>query len=272
LSKKKYIEFLEKNIKINDAKLFEIVYKTIVCINIKKLWVIIVHELNILDMFLGAGLVVKMVMLLLLGFSFTSWYIVILKHFTYKRSRWETETFLEDFWKSKNLADANKSAKALTVCPESIVFRTGYLELQKLGKSRVDHTRDDITMEMRMAGMTNLQRALRKSEINAIARLEKSLPFLATTGSTTPFVGLFGTVWGIMVSFQQIGQTGSASLAVVAPGISEALVATAAGLAVAIPAVVFYNFYSSRLGQIENNMHNFSSDFLNLVERDFISR
>ena len=119
---------------------------------------------------------------------------------------------------------------------------------------------------------TNLKRTLRKAEDKEIIRLSRSLSFLATTGSATPFIGLFGTVWGIMASFQEIGLRGSASLAVVAPGISEALVATAAGLAVAIPAVVFYNFYINELTNIENDMQGFSADFLNLVERDFLSR
>ena len=95
---------------------------------------------------------------------------------------------------------------------------------------------------------------------------------MATTGSATPFIGLFGTVWGILTSFQEIGAHGSASLAVVAPGIAEALVATAAGLAVAIPAVIFYNFYSNKLAGFESDIENFSFDFLNLVERDMLSR
>jgi biopolymer transport protein TolQ len=125
---------------------------------------------------------------------------------------------------------------------------------------------------MRLAGIEPLKRALSKAENLESDRLGKSLPFLATTGSTTPFIGLFGTVWGIMTSFHEIGMRGSASLAVVAPGVSEALVVTAAGLAVAIPAVVFYNFLSSRLAEIESRMHSFSVEFLNLIERDFIAR
>ncbi|PIE88832.1 MAG: Tol-Pal system subunit TolQ, partial [Acidobacteria bacterium] len=92
------------------------------------------------------------------------------------------------------------------------------------------------------------------------------------TGAATPFIGLFGTVWGIMASFHDIGQRGSASLAVVAPGISEALIATAAGLAVAIPAVIFYNFYANKLEAAEGEMENFANDFLNLIERDFLSK
>ncbi|MEW6500399.1 MAG: MotA/TolQ/ExbB proton channel family protein, partial [Thermodesulfobacteriota bacterium] len=117
-----------------------------------------------------------------------------------------------------------------------------------------------------------LKRAVHKTEVLELSRLGLSLPFLATTGSTAPFIGLFGTVWGIMTSFREIGLRGSASLAVVAPGVSEALIVTAAGLVVAIPAVVFYNYYSNLLGGIESRMHSFSTDFLNLIERDFIAR
>jgi biopolymer transport protein TolQ len=125
---------------------------------------------------------------------------------------------------------------------------------------------------MQLAGMDNLKRTLRKAEDKEVIRLSRSLAFLATTGSATPFIGLFGTVWGIMTAFQEIGIRGSASLAVVAPGISEALVATAAGLAVAIPAVVFYNYYNNELSNMETDMQSFSADFLNLVERDLLSR
>jgi len=118
--------------------------------------------------------------------------------------------------------------------------------------------------------MDNLKRTLRKAENLETAALNSTLPFLATTGSSTPFIGLFGTVWGIMTSFQGIGARGSASLAIVAPGISEALVATAAGLAVAIPAVIFYNHFSNKVAELESCMQNFSDELLNLVERDFL--
>jgi len=214
---------------------------------------------------------VKGVMLLLLGFSITSWFIVFQKYSLYKKAGQESEEFLKTFWQSKNLAEALRSAQELLLCPEANIFKTGYHELQKLGKTHGARSVEE-TLETRLAGMEPLKRALRKAENQESARLARSLPFLATTGSTAPFIGLYGTVWGIMTSFHEIGMRGSASLAVVAPGVSEALVVTAAGLAVAIPAVVFYNHYSNQLADIENRMHNFSVDFLNLVERDFISR
>ena len=223
-------------------------------------------------MIMHAGPMVKFVMLLLLAFSLGSWTIIILKFTTFKKAREESAFFIDTFWKSKNLADAYKTAQETTASPEAAIFTLGFNELQKLGRSKAAKHMGEETLEMQLAGMDNLKRTLRKSEDQEIIRLSRSLSFLATTGSATPFIGLFGTVWGIMTSFQEIGMRGSASLAVVAPGISEALVATAAGLAVAIPAVVFYNYYNNELSNIEGDMQSFSADFLNLVERDFLSR
>jgi biopolymer transport protein TolQ len=118
----------------------------------------------------------------------------------------------------------------------------------------------------------NIPRALRAAMNSQVTRLGYALTFLATTGNTAPFIGLFGTVWGIMNSFQSIGLRGGASLAVVAPGISEALIATAAGLAAAIPSVIGYNYFSNQVRLLETEMNNFSSDFLNMLERDMARR
>lgn len=223
-------------------------------------------------MIIHAGPMVKFVMILLLVFSLVSWAIIIMKYLSYKKARTETEFFLDTFWKSKNLADAYKAAQEIPGSPEASIFILGFNELQKLGRSRASKKGSEDNLEMQLASMDNLKRAMRKAESEQMARLGMYLSFLATTGSATPFIGLFGTVWGIMTSFQDIGMRGSASLAVVAPGISEALVATAAGLAVAIPAVIFYNYYSNKLSALENDMLSFSTDFLNLVERDLLSR
>lgn len=223
-------------------------------------------------MVIHAGPMVKFVMLLLLVFSVISWTIIIMKHLSYKKARNESQFFVDTFWKSKNIADAYKTAKEIPDSPAASIFIIGFNELQKLGRSRVVKKGAEDTLEMQLAGMDNLKRALRKAESKQLADLGRYLSFLATTGSATPFIGLFGTVWGIMTSFQDIGMRGSASLAVVAPGISEALVATAAGLAVAIPAVIFYNYYSNKLAELENDMQGFSADFMNLVERDLLSR
>jgi len=221
-----------------------------------------------------AGPMGQMVMLTLLLFSLASWSIIFMKTRMFKKAIRETDDFLEAFWSSKTLNDANDAAEAHPLSPEAAVFQAGFSELQKINKirSREESSTENEPLEMQLATMDNLKRSVRKAESQEMSDLGKSLSFLATTGSATPFIGLFGTVWGIMSSFHDIGMRGSASLAVVAPGISEALVATAAGLAVAIPAVIAYNFFANQLGEIENEMQNFSTDFLNLVERDLLSR
>jgi biopolymer transport protein TolQ len=221
-----------------------------------------------------AGPVGQLVMFTLLIFSLASWTIVIMKARLFKKIRLDSEDFLEAFWNSSNLNEANTAAGEYEFSPQAAVFIAGFNELQKINKirNRKDDSRGNETLEMQLATMDNLKRAVRKAESQKLSQLGGGLPFLATTGSATPFIGLFGTVWGIMASFHDIGQRGSASLAVVAPGISEALVATAAGLAVAIPAVIFYNYFSNKLDLVDGQVSNFSTDFLNLVERDLLSR
>jgi biopolymer transport protein TolQ len=231
-------------------------------------------QLSITDMIFHAGPMGQLVMLTLLIFSLMSWTIVIMKARLFKKVRLDAEDFVESFWSSANLSEAHTAASEFEYSPQAAVFIAGFRELEKINKirNRKDEGGGTDTLDMQLATMDNLKRAVRKAESQKINQLGSSLPFLATTGSATPFIGLFGTVWGIMASFHDIGQRGSASLAVVAPGISEALVATAAGLAVAIPAVIFYNYFSNKLDEIDGEISNFSTDFLNLVERDLLSR
>lgn len=229
-------------------------------------------QFSITSMIFQAGPVGQFVMLTLLIFSLVSWAIVFSKYRLYRKVKLDSEDFLETFWTSNNLSEANEAAEEFEFSPEASVFIAGYTELQKINRVRSSDENSVDTLEMQLATMDNLKRAIRKTEIQEINQLGSALPFLATTGSATPFIGLFGTVWGIMASFHDIGLRGSASLAVVAPGISEALVATAAGLAVAIPAVIFYNYFSNKLFTIDSEIQNFSTDFLNLVERDLLSR
>ncbi len=231
-------------------------------------------QLSITDMILHAGPVGQLVMLTLLIFSVVSWTIVFIKARVFKKVRLDSEDFLETFWSSTDLNEAYSAAEEFEYSPEAAVFIVGFSELQKINKirERKEENKAVDSLDMQLATMDNLKRAVRKAESQKFNQLGRSLPFLATTGSAAPFIGLFGTVWGIMVSFHDIGQRGSASLAVVAPGISEALVATAAGLAVAIPAVIFYNYYSNKLDEISGGVEDFTTDFLNLVERDLLSR
>ena len=228
-------------------------------------------NLSLFGMFWHAGFMVKFVMLLLLFFSLGSWYIIFNRYMRFKMVRQNSADFLEAFWGCKSLGEAHKTIDDSYDCPEYDIFKAGYNELQKITRSK-PHGADDESLAMRLAGVDNLKRCLLKAETMALNDLSHNLAFLATTGSATPFIGLFGTVWGIMDSFHEIGKSGSASLAVVAPGISEALVATAAGLAVAIPAVIFYNYYSNGVAEMEGEMQAFSADFMNLIERDLISK
>jgi biopolymer transport protein TolQ len=210
-------------------------------------------------------------MITLCIFSLVSWTIVIMKHLMFRKAKNASLDFLDAFWDSKTLNEAYDSAREHALSPEATVFVAGYNELKKISAARSSGT-PPATLEMQLATMDNLKRAVRKAQFLESDRMARSISFLATTGSATPFIGLFGTVWGIMTSFQDIGQRGSASLAVVAPGISEALVATAIGLAAAIPAVIFYNYYSNKLAEVESNVESFSTDFINLIERDILTR
>jgi biopolymer transport protein TolQ len=230
-------------------------------------------KLDILHMVMNAGPVVQLVLLLLVMFSISSWAIILIKYRYMRRAFRESALFIEFFWKSRDLTDAFTKSKQLQGSPVARIFRVAYLELRKLSKhgSAADAGRrptEKTSLGARSGGIDNVKRALRRAINTETTRMTQMVPFLATTGNTTPFIGLFGTVWGIMNSFHGIGMMGSASLAVVAPGISEALVATAVGLAAAIPAVIAFNFFTSKIRTLESELISFSQDFLNVVERD----
>jgi biopolymer transport protein TolQ len=233
---------------------------------------------DIVQMILNAGLMVRFVLLLLLFFSVTSWAIIFYKYRLIGKARKESAYFLDLFWNRQSLSKAFAASKQLRYSPLARVFRIAYLELKKVNASQLSSGEGEkekeggTTLNQDVAAVDNIKRALRRAANVELTGLNRALSFLATTGNTTPFIGLFGTVWGIMNSFHGIGLRGSASLAVVAPGISEALIATAAGLAAAIPAVVAYNYFNSKVRVLESEMHNFSADFLNLVERELVIR
>jgi biopolymer transport protein TolQ len=219
-------------------------------------------ESDIIAMLLKAGPMVKAVLIILFLASLISWCIILAKFFQYSRASKNSGSFLNSFWKSRSLANLYAEAVEFGASPIAQVFRVGYQELGRVHKAKLDTK----------TAIENVQRSLRRSCTSESTRLFKYLPFLASCGNATPFIGLFGTVWGIMGSFHEIGLKGSANLADVAPYISEALIATAAGLAAAIPAVIFFNFFNSRLRILETDMLNFTSDFLNVLERDLLKR
>jgi biopolymer transport protein TolQ len=229
--------------------------------------------IDLIHMISNAGLMVQFVLFLLLFFSVTSWAIIIMKYQYVRKAFNESTAFNDFFWKRRNLSDAFKKAKELDFSPIARVFRIGYVELKKINPSidtKTAKSAEASLKNMSASGTGNVQRALRRAINTEMSRMMQMVPFLATTGNTAPFIGLFGTVWGIMNSFHSIGLRGSANLAVVAPGISEALVATAAGLLAAIPAVIAFNYFMQKIRIIESELQSFSADFINIIERDIL--
>jgi biopolymer transport protein TolQ len=216
------------------------------------------------DMVTGSGPVVTVILLLLVLFSVLTWAIILSKGKSFWEASKQNKLFYNHFWNSTSLSDAFNQSKALSASPLASVFRLGYSELGKVMRLSDG--------ALPPGSMENLRRALARGQSAELTRLGRMLTLLATCANTAPFIGLFGTVWGIMFAFQSIGETGSANLATVAPHISEALVATATGLFAAIPAVVFYNHFNRRLQVLDSSMESFIQDFLNLVERDQIRR
>ncbi|MCX8026806.1 MAG: protein TolQ [Thermodesulfovibrionales bacterium] len=201
---------------------------------------------NVIQIILHAGYVVKGVLIILLLFSIVSWTIIIHKWLHFSKADKENYSFSRIFDTTSNPKDLYNSTKRFSTSPMSNLFRSVFAE-------KTYTERDE------------LKRMLKRYTALEAARLERYLNFLATTGSTTPFIGLFGTVWGIMNSFTGIGASGSASLAVVAPGIAEALIATAVGLAAAIPAVIFYNYYLSKANRLIIELEDFSEELVDYI-------
>jgi biopolymer transport protein TolQ len=223
-----------------------------------------------LAIILGAGIIVKLVLLLLLTFSVVSWTIILFKFFQVQRANSESERFMDFFGKSKRFDAIASQVDRFANSPLTVLFNEGYSELKKVVET--DSKSDGSALSTDLGGVENVSRALRRATNSEITRLEKYLTFLATTGSTSPFIGLFGTVWGIMTAFEGIGKTGSASLAVVAPGIAEALIATAIGLVAAIPAVMAYNHFQHKIRVLINEMDSFTTEFLNIVQRNIAGK
>nr|WP_281174832.1 protein TolQ [Pelobacter seleniigenes] len=220
-----------------------------------------------LELVFNAGPVVKLVLLILVYFSLVSWAIIFYKVSIIQRAIKDSDRFLDFFWTKKRFDLVGQGIKEFSNSPIANLFREGYHEMLQMKKKGSEQGESQADFSLRMDMTEMVGRALRRATTQETHRLEKYLTFLATTGSTAPFIGLFGTVWGIMDAFHGIGQTGSASLAVVAPGISEALIATAIGLAAAIPAVMGYNHFLNKVNVLIGEMDNFSQEFLNIVER-----
>jgi biopolymer transport protein TolQ len=208
--------------------------------------------------------------LVILGiFSLLSWAIIIYKGIALHRAHQQSETFLQVFRRSNKFSEVNSVCVQLKASPLVGVFQAGYVELNQQVRGGSQGNPAATPAKPTVKSLESLSRALARAATVEATRLERRVSFLATTASVTPFIGLFGTVWGIMDAFGDIGRMGSANLVVVAPGISEALITTAMGLLAAIPAAVFYNFFSSRIRVLTSMMDDFALEFLNIVERHF---
>jgi biopolymer transport protein TolQ len=216
------------------------------------------HNGDFIYLIKNASVVVKLVLLLLLAFSIISWAVIIFKLMEYRRARKNSQRFLEFFNKNKNFSEINSTKSLYGNNPLGEIFRFGYREISQ--QSGGSQTLGKLDLE-------SVHRALLRASNSEITRFERLNGFLATCASATPFIGLFGTVWGIMSSFQQIGIQMNANLATVAPGIAEALIATALGLFAAIPAVIFYNLLLNKLKVLIAMMEDFVLEFLNLSEK-----
>ena len=222
----------------------------------------IAHDLSIISLFMQADLIVKIVLFLLLAASFWSWAVIFDKFMRLRRLSRDAESFEESFWSGGSLDDLYDRIGARPLDPMSAVFAAAMREWRRSAAKGLT-----ASSSMRASLQERIERVMQVTVGREMERLERFMPFLATVGSTSPFVGLFGTVWGIMNSFQAIAAQKNTSLAVVAPGIAEALFATALGLVAAIPAVVAYNKLSTDFGRYAGRLEAFATEFGAILSR-----
>jgi biopolymer transport protein TolQ len=222
--------------------------------------------LNYVEVLRSATAIELVVLAVLAAASAYSWALIAMKSMQLRKARAQSVNFLDIFWKASRLDAIYQAAQQLDSSPLSRVFRAGYEELTKLAQHKEGK---EGAMSDRLGGIENIERALNRASSSELTDLESRISFLGTIGSAGPFVGLFGTVMGILGAFNEIAEKGNATIATVAAPIGNALLATAAGLFAAIPAVVAYNAYVARIRVFDTEMANFSSDFLNIVKRHF---
>jgi biopolymer transport protein TolQ len=224
---------------------------------------------GILDFFLESGPMAKLIFAILVLFSLASWAIILGKLVQLRRADQQSEKFMEAFHRSQRFSEVNALAGKLSASPLVGIFQAGYAEIDSQIKNAPEPERPGEKKAYRITSLTALQRTLARAEGIELRGVVRWTTFLATTAAAAPFIGLFGTVWGIMQAFNDIGLQGSTSIVAVAPGIAEALINTAAGLGAAIPALIAYNFFSHRIRQVKGRMDDFILEFLNLAERNF---
>ena len=228
---------------------------------------------GLLGLIARSSLPSQVILFILIIFSILSWAVILLKLSQFRSAERQTSSFIEVFRRSNKFSEVQSVCKSLSKSPLAGVFQAGYVELnaqlrqpEKLNEPQQINAPSD---NLKLMSFDALDRSLLRASMLETTKLEHRVSFLATTASITPFIGLLGTVWGIIIAFQGIGETGSTNLAVVAPGIAEALIATAAGLFAAIPAVYFYNHLIQRVKETAVKMDDFSLEFLNIAERNF---
>ncbi len=230
-----------------------------------------VTEMNILSIILESGFVVKAVLLSLIIASIISWAVVLKKSKSESSLQSGDKEFLEIFNSSKSMSEVMQKCEEIDYSPYKVMFYSGYQEFLKIKNTLEANSSTTSTKQFFSEhGFAAIERALKKGMNEGMMKREENLSILASIGSVTPFIGLFGTVWGIIDSFTGLA-SGGGTLEAVAPGIAEALVATAVGLAAAIPAVLFYNHYNNRNARSTSEMENFGQDFLNMLERSVLA-
>lgn len=225
---------------------------------------------DVIRLLRDTGGINQAVLAVLLLFSVASWAIILHKAWTLREADGQSKRFLDVFRRSSKFSEVQAACASLAASPLVGVFQAGYAEINaQFRMTQAGHDAGTAAGRPTLKSLAAVDRALLRAAAAEVAKLEKRVTFLATTASITPFIGLFGTVWGILVAFNRIGATGSTNLAIVAPGISEALIATAAGLFAAIPAVYFYNHFSTKVKSFATEMDDFALEFLNIAERNF---
>lgn len=212
-----------------------------------------------------ASFVSKLVLLSLFFFSISCWILIIQKRMLLRKTHKENQNFLNVFRNSARFSEVKKVCDRYPFSPQVGLFLAGFSELN----FQLKHHAPQATGQPKVRSLDSINRVLQRASFVELAKLEKNLNTLATTAAVAPFVGLLGTVWGIIEAFADIGEQGSASLAVVAPGIAEALIATAVGLFAAIPAVMAYNYFVNRVRGLSAEMEDFCLEFLGIVEKNF---
>jgi len=226
-------------------------------------------DVNVIDILRGTGIVNLIVLAILVLLSVVSWAIILQKTLSYRAIQRQTATFLDVFRRSTKFSEVQSVCPSLPASPLVGVFQAGYAELNIQLRAGGSSNPGEAAGRPILKSLAAVDRALLRAAAVEVNKLEKRVPFLATIASVAPFIGLFGTVWGILITFQRIGITGSTNLATVGPGIADALIATAAGLFAAIPAVMAYNHFTLKVKTLASDLDDFSLEFLNIAERNF---